>query len=64
MLILDGQAPGDAASHLNVSVATVRTQLSAILKKTGARKQAELVRQLSPLMVLHRSALTLEDHAA
>ena len=63
MLILDGQAPGDAASRLKVSVATVRTQLSAILKKTGARKQAELVRQLSPLMVLHRSALTLEDHA-
>jgi DNA-binding CsgD family transcriptional regulator len=57
MLILDGQAPGDAAISLKVSVTTIRTQLSAILKKTGARKQAELVRHLSPLMVLDQPPL-------
>ena len=33
LLILDGQSPGDAANHLKVSVATVRTQLSSVLKK-------------------------------
>ena len=59
MLILDGQAPGDAAISLKVSVTTIRTQLSAILKKTGARKQAELVRHLSPLMVLDQPPLAL-----
>ena len=64
ILILDGQAPGDAAINLKVSVATVRTQLSAILKKTGARKQAELVRHLSPLMVLDQQPLVFKDHAS
>ena len=56
-LILDGQSPSDAASKLKVSVATVRTQLSSILKKTGSRKQAELIRHLSPLMVLGQHPL-------
>lgn len=51
-LILEGLSPGDAAASLKLSVTTIRTQLSAILKKTGSRKQAELVRQLAPLMVL------------
>ena len=54
ILILEGHSPGDAAASLQVRIATVRTQLSAILKKTGARKQAELVRRLSPLLVLDR----------
>lgn len=58
ILILDGQSPGDAASQLKVSVATVRTQLSSVLKKTGSRKQAELVRQLSPLLVLDQHSRT------
>ncbi len=57
LLILDGQSPGDAANHLKVSVATVRTQLSSVLKKTGSRKQSELVRHLSPLMVLDQQTL-------
>lgn len=64
VLVLDGQAPGDAAISLKVSVATVRTQLSAILKKTGTRKQAELIRRLSPLMVVGPPPLTLKDHVA
>ncbi len=57
ILILDGQSPGDAAASLKVSIATIRTQLSSILKKTGSRKQAELVRHLSPLMVLDQPLL-------
>lgn len=52
-LILDGQSPGNAASILQVSVATIRTQLSAVLKKTGAQRQSDLVRQLSPLLMLN-----------
>lgn len=58
MLIFEGQSPGDAAASLQVGIATVRTQLSAILKKTGARKQAELIRRLSPLLVLDRQQTT------
>lgn len=52
--ILEGHSPGDLAISQQISVATVRTQLSAILKKTGARKQAELIRRLSPLLMLDR----------
>ncbi|MEO0316810.1 MAG: hypothetical protein RL404_487 [Pseudomonadota bacterium] len=51
-LILEGRSPGDAAIQLHVSVATIRTQLSAVLKKTGAQRQSDLVRRLSPLLVL------------
>ena len=51
-LILEGRSPGDAAIQLQVSVSTIRTQLSAVLKKTGAQRQSDLVRRLSPLMVL------------
>lgn len=52
-LILEGQSPGKAALQLQVSVATVRTQLSAVLKKTGAQRQSDLVRRLSPLLILN-----------
>lgn len=55
-LILDGQSPGDAASLLRVSVATVRTQLSAVLKKTGAQRQSDLVRRLSPLLAFNHGS--------
>ncbi len=55
-LILDGQSPGNAASALRISVATVRTQLSAVLKKTGAQRQSDLVRRLSPLLVFNHGA--------
>lgn len=51
-MILDGRSPGDAATMLQVSVSTIRTQLSAVLKKTGAQRQSDLVRRLSPLLVL------------
>ena len=51
-LILEGRSPSDAAIQLHVSVSTIRTQLSAVLKKTGAQRQSDLVRRLSPLLVL------------
>ncbi len=51
-LILEGRSPGDAAIQLRLSVSTIRTQLSAVLKKTGAQRQSDLVRRLSPLLVL------------
>jgi DNA-binding CsgD family transcriptional regulator/PAS domain-containing protein len=51
-LILDGQSPGRAASVLQVSLTTVRSQLSAVLKKTGAQRQSDLVRRLAPLLIL------------
>jgi DNA-binding CsgD family transcriptional regulator len=54
MLILDGQSPGTVASVLQLSVTTVRSQLSAVLKKTGAQRQSDLVRRLAPLMLLEK----------
>ncbi len=51
-LILQGYAPAEAAARLRVGLATVRSQLSSLLRKAGASKQAELVRRLSPLMML------------
>lgn len=52
-LLLDGQSPGQAASVLHLSVSTIRSQLSAILKKTGAQRQSDLLRRLSPLTFLN-----------
>jgi DNA-binding CsgD family transcriptional regulator len=54
VLILDGQSPSRVASALQLSVTTVRTQLSAVLKKTGAQRQSDLVRRLAPLMLLEK----------
>ena len=54
LLILEGQSPGRVASALQLSVTTVRTQLSAVLKKTGAQRQSDLVRRLAPLMLLDK----------
>lgn len=54
MLILRGQAPSEAAAHLQVSVATVRTQLSAVLKKTGAQRQSDLVQRLSSILLINQ----------
>jgi DNA-binding CsgD family transcriptional regulator len=54
-LILQGYSPTEAAIQLRVRLATVRSQLSSLLRKAGASKQAELVRRLSPLMMLDMS---------
>lgn len=51
-LILQGYSPTEAATRLRVGLPTVRSQLSSLLRKSGASKQAELVRRLSPLMML------------
>ncbi len=52
-MILEGQSPGRAAAALQVSVSTIRTQLSSVLKKTGAQCQSDLVRRLLPLQFLN-----------
>lgn len=44
------------ASELGVSLATVRTHLQHIFQKTGTHRQAELVRVLSRIRLLVRSA--------
>ncbi len=60
LLILHGKAPNVAAAQLQVSVATVRSQLSAVLKKTGALRQPDLVRRLSSILLINqRVAKTL-----
>jgi DNA-binding CsgD family transcriptional regulator len=43
-LLVNGRSPEEAATELGVSIHTVRTQLKHVLGKTGARRQAELVR--------------------
>ena len=58
LMILDGQSPGRAATALQLSVTTVRTQLSAVLKKTGAERQSDLVRRLAPLLLLEKDLAT------
>jgi DNA-binding CsgD family transcriptional regulator len=56
-LILDGHSPGQIAAILKLSIATVRTQLSSVLRKTGTQRQADLVRHLSPLLFLKSPAI-------
>ncbi len=53
ILILHGESPASAAVRLQVSLPTVRSQLSAVLKKTGALRQADLVRRLSALLLVN-----------
>lgn len=43
-LLVNGRSPEEAAGELGVSIHTVRTQLKHVLGKTGARRQAELIR--------------------
>ncbi len=44
LALFDGLSPADAATSLGVSFNTVRNQLVRIFEKTGANRQAELVR--------------------
>ena len=50
--IYQGDTPAQAAEHLGVTVGTVRSQLKAIFAKTGASRQAELIRLLSVLRMV------------
>jgi DNA-binding CsgD family transcriptional regulator/PAS domain-containing protein len=45
-LLLQGREPAEAADELGVTMNTVRTHLKRVFDKTGARRQAELVRLL------------------
>lgn len=49
MLLADGQEPGAIAETIGVSRNTLKTQLSAIYRKTGTCRQAQLVRLLLQL---------------
>lgn len=42
--LVDDRTPSEISAALGVSVTTVRTHLQALFQKTGARRQAELVR--------------------
>ena len=52
LLLVDGVTLSEAAERLNVSVATLRTQLKAIFNKTHTHRQAELVVLISRLSAL------------
>ncbi|TBP81971.1 LuxR C-terminal-related transcriptional regulator, partial [Klebsiella quasipneumoniae] len=42
-LLVRGMTPDECALHLGVSIATIRTHLSALYRKTHTRNQAELL---------------------
>jgi DNA-binding CsgD family transcriptional regulator len=46
-LLLDDQAPKQIAHTLGLGVSTVRSQLSSLLQKTGARRQQDLLRLMA-----------------
>lgn len=48
-LLVTGTSPVRIARALDVSVATVRTHMKAIFRKTGSRRQSEVVARLSML---------------
>ncbi|MEN0106433.1 MAG: helix-turn-helix transcriptional regulator, partial [Pseudomonas sp.] len=48
-LLLQGLAPKQCASELQVSITTVRTQLRALLRKTNTERQVELLNLLNGL---------------
>lgn len=50
-LIVDGSQVSEIATELHVATSTVKTHLNAVFRKTGARRQTELVRLLSAVWV-------------
>lgn len=46
-LLMQDQTPRQIAQTLDLQLSTVRTQLSALLQKTGARRQQELLRLIA-----------------
>jgi DNA-binding CsgD family transcriptional regulator len=56
--LLAGQRPDEVAAERNVKVTTIRSQLSQVLHKTGARRQSELA------ALLERVAATLAQNAS
>lgn len=55
--LCEGASLREAAKDLNVSVNTVRNQLTAVFEKTGVNRQSELVRALSDLGPVSRPLL-------
>ena len=45
-LLADGYEVGDSAERMRTKVETARTQLKTIFRKTGATRQAELLRMM------------------
>lgn len=56
--LLAGKRPDEVAARRNVKVTTIRSQLSQVLQKTGARRQSELA------AMLERVAATLAQNAS
>ncbi|MBC3919110.1 hypothetical protein H8L32_16585 [Undibacterium sp. CY18W] len=52
LLILHGASPAKAALQACVSVATVRSQLRSVFRKTGTTRQAELMQLLTAILTL------------
>lgn len=50
--LLDGRRPEEIAAIRGVKISTVRSQISAILAKTGSARQSDLIRLLSQLPTL------------
>lgn len=46
-LLIDDMAPKQIAAHLDVSVRTIRTQLSSLFNKTGTRNQRQLLKAVT-----------------
>ena len=44
-----GESPEEAAASLNIKVSTARWHLASLYRKTGARRQAQLVGLLTSL---------------
>ena len=44
-----GESPEEAAAALNIKVSTARWHLASLYRKTGTRRQAQLVRLLMSL---------------
>jgi DNA-binding CsgD family transcriptional regulator len=49
--LLSGRKLRDIAADAQVGIATLRTQLSSILRKVGVDRQADLIRVLSAIPV-------------
>lgn len=58
-----GKKLPDIAAEAGVKITTLRSQLSAILKKVGANRQADLVRILTAIPVVSRAFPALNDAA-
>ncbi|MDI1263303.1 MAG: hypothetical protein PS018_08605 [bacterium] len=52
MRLMTGDGPEQAATFLDVKISTVRWHLASMFRKTGTKRQAELVRLLLSLAMI------------